>query len=170
MCIPLFAWAEENVLWYGKPAVEWVDALPLGNSRLGAMVYGGVAEEELQLNEETFWGGGPHSNNSPTALENLPAVRRLIFEGKNKEAQDLMERTFRTRHNGMPYQTLGSLKLHFNHGGNATEYRRSLDISRAVATTIYKIGETTYHREVFSSFTDDVIIVRLTAAQAAVEE
>ena len=165
--IPLFALADENVLWYDKPAVEWVEALPLGNSRLGAMVYGGVAEEELQLNEETFWGGGPHSNNSATALENLPAVRQLIFEGRNKEAQALMERTFRTKHNGMPYQTLGSLKLRFDHSGNATEYRRELDISRAVATTIYKIGETTFRREVFSSFTDDVVIVRLTADKSA---
>lgn len=124
---PLFAFADDFELWYDKPAVNWVEALPLGNSRLGAMVYGGVENEELQLNEETFWGGGPHSNNSATALENLPAVRQLIFEGKNKEAQDLMERTFRTKHNGMPYQTLGSLKLCFNHGGNAMEYRRSLE-------------------------------------------
>ena len=164
---PLFAFADDCELWYDKPTVNWVEALPLGNSRLGAMVYGGVENEELQLNEETFWGGGPHSNNSATALENLPAVRQLIFEGKNQEAQNLMERTFRTKHNGMPYQTLGSLKLCFNHGGNATEYRRSLDIGRAVATTIYKIGETTYRREVFSSFTDDVIIVRLTADKSA---
>ena len=138
--IPLFALADENVLWYDKPAVEWVEALPLGNSRLGAMVYGGVAEEELQLNEETFWGGGPHSNNSATALENLPAVRQLIFEGRNKEAQALMERTFRTKHNGMPYQTFGSLKLRFDHSGNATEYRREVDISRGGGTSIYKIG------------------------------
>ena len=88
--------ADDLCLWYSRPATIWEEALPVGNSRLGAMVFGGVADEELQLNEETFWGGGPHNNNNPAARENLDRVRQLVFEGKNGEAQKLIDRTFRT--------------------------------------------------------------------------
>ncbi|MGN0281782.1 MAG: glycosyl hydrolase family 95 catalytic domain-containing protein [Prevotella sp.] len=167
--LTLCAYADELKLSYSRPAAIWEEALPVGNSRLGAMVYGGVAHEELQLNEETFWGGSPHHNNSPTALENLPEVRRLVFAGKNREAQALIEKTFRTRHNGMPYQTLGSLKLDFAHQSDAAAYHRELNLANAVAVTTYKVGNITYRRELFASFTDDVIIMRLTAdAKSAV--
>lgn len=155
--------ADELRLRYSRPATIWEEALPLGNSRLGAMVYGGITTEEIQLNEETLWGGGPHTNNSPTALEHLPEVRRLIFEGKNREAQDLMEKSFRTPHNGMPYQTIGSLKLDFHHEGAAEDYHRDLNLANAVATTTYRIDGVNYRRELFASFADDVIILRLTA-------
>ena len=165
LCIAMGMEADNLKLWYAQPAQKWVEALPLGNGRLGVMTFGGTAVEQLQLNEETFWGGSPHRNDSPTALEQLPRVRQLIFEGHNAEAQSLMERTFRTERNGMPYQTLGSLMLHFPGHEAATDYRRELDLKRAVATTEYKIGETTYRREVFSSFVDDVVVVRITADQ-----
>lgn len=155
--------ADEVKLNYSHPAKIWEEALPLGNSHLGVMVFGGVPQERLQLNEETFWGGGPHTNNSPTALANLPKVRQLIFDGKNKEAQDLMEKTFRTKHNGMPYQTIGSLYLDFSNQGKVEDYHRDLDISKAVATTTYKAGGVSYKREAFASMTDNVIIMRLTA-------
>lgn len=105
--------AKELKLWYAQPAEKWVEALPLGNSRLGVMVYGNPTHEELQLNEETVWGGGPHRNDQPNALAALPKVRQLIFDGKNEEAQHLIDETFRTPQNGMPYQTIGSLMLHF---------------------------------------------------------
>lgn len=155
--------AEDLRLWYKQPATTWVEALPLGNSRMGVMVYGGTATEELQLNEETVWGGGPHRNDNPNALAALPKVRELVFAGKGREAQELMEKEFRTQRNGMPYQTIGSLMLHFPGHELVTDYYRDLDLNRAVATTRYRVNDVNYTREVFSSFTDNVVIVRLTA-------
>ncbi len=158
-----FAKADDLKLWYAQPAKEWVEALPLGNSRLGVMVYGNPVNEELQLNEETVWGGGPHRNDQPNALKSLPEARRLIFEGKTLEAQHLIDKEFRTPQSGMPFQTIGSLKLQFPGHESFTDYYRDLNIEQAVATTRYKVGEVQYTREVFTSFTDNVIIVRLTA-------
>jgi alpha-L-fucosidase 2 len=153
-------------LWYAQPAGQWVEALPLGNSRLGVMVYGNPVHEELQLNEETVWGGGPHHNNRPDALKALPEVRRLVFEGKNEDAQKMIDNEFRTLQSGMPYQTIGSLMLRFDGHDRYTDYYRDLNIEKAIATTRYKVGEVTYTREIFASFTDHVIIVRLTADEA----
>lgn len=148
---------------YKQPAHEWVEALPLGNSRLGVMVYGGPLEEELQLNEETVWGGGPHRNDNPDALKALPEVRRLLFEGKDKEAFNIINNEFRTPRNGMPYQTIGSLKLHFPGHDAYSDYNRELDIEKAVATTTYKVNRVVYTRELFTSFADNVVIMRITA-------
>lgn len=155
--------AEELKLWYAQPAEKWVEALPLGNSRLGVMVYGHPANEELQLNEETVWGGGPHRNDQPNALKALPEVRNLVFAGKNKEAEDMINREFMTPQNGMPYQTIGSLMFHFSGHEKYTDYYRDLNIGNAVATTRYKVEGVTYTREVFASFTDQVIIIRLSS-------
>lgn len=157
------AYCGELKLWYSQPAKEWVEALPLGNSRLGAMVYGYPSQEELQLNEETVWGGGPHNNNNPDALKYLSEVRKLVFEGKSNEAEEIMNKEFRTPQNGMPYQTIGSLFLHFPGHENYSDYYRELNIEKAVATTRYKVNDVTYTREVFTSFTDNVIMIRLTA-------
>ena len=97
-------------LWYNQPAKQWVEALPIGNGRLGAMVFGNPAQEEIQLNENTVWAGQPYRNDNPDAKEALPKVRQLIFEGKYKEAQDLVNRKFISRNSqGMPYQTVGNL-------------------------------------------------------------
>ena len=159
----LFAAADELKLWYAQPATEWEEALPVGNSRLGVMVYGDPANEELQLNEETVWGGGPHRNDRPDALKALPEVRKLIFAGKNQEAEDLINKTFLTPQHGMPYQTVGSLMLHFPGHENYTDYYRDLNIEKAIATTRYKVAGVTYTRELFASFTDHVIIMRLTS-------
>ncbi len=161
--IILFAEAKELKLWYAQPAEKWEEALPLGNSRLGVMVYGNPAHEELQLNEETVWGGGPHRNDQPKALMALPEVRKLIFEGKNKEAERMIDETFRTPQNGMPYQTIGSLMLHFAGHEMYSDYYRDLNISNAIATTTYKVNGVTYTREIFTSFTDNIVIVRLSA-------
>ena len=155
--------AEDLKLWYKQPAKAWEEALPLGNSRLGLMVFGGVPQEEFQLNEETMWGGGPYRNDNPQALSKLPEVRTLIFDGKGREAQTMMEKYFKTPRNGMPYQTIGSLKLDFQNQENFYDYYRDLDLKRAVATVRYKVGDVTFTREVFVSFTDNVIIVHLTA-------
>ncbi len=161
-------WADGLKLWYKHPARIWVEALPLGNSNMGVMVYGGTAMEELQLNEETMWGGGPHRNNNPKALQALPKVRKLIFENRGMEAQKLIDTTFYSGRNGMPYQTIGSLLIEqFGHE-KATDYYRDLNLERAVATTSYKVDSVTYRREIFASFADKVIIVRLTADRPGV--
>ena len=150
-------------LWYKQPAGTWVEALPVGNSRMGAMVYGGTAREELQLNDETMWGGSPYRNDKPEALESLPQVRELIFAGKNMEAQDLIQENFYAGKHGMPYQTIGSLIIETPGHEKVTDYYRDLDLERAVATTRYKVDGVTFQREVFASFPDKVVVVRLTA-------
>ena len=122
-------------LWYSRPAQNWTEALPVGNSRLGAMVYGGTEHEEIQLNEETFWAGGPYDNNNPNALYVLPIVRQLIFEGKNREAQRLIDANFLTRQHGMSYLTMGSLRLDFPGHDGATGFYRDLNLEDATATT-----------------------------------
>lgn len=155
----------ELKLWYDQPAGIWEEALPLGNSRLGVMVYGVPEREELQLNEETIWGGGPYRNDRPEALEVLPEVRKLIFEGKNREAEQLINQNFFTRAHGMPYQTAGGLFLNFPDHAGYENYYRELDINRAVAKTTYTVNGVDYEREVFSSFADDVIVMRITASQ-----
>ncbi|MDR1747009.1 MAG: glycoside hydrolase family 95 protein [Tannerella sp.] len=158
--------ADDLKLWYKQPAKEWVEALPLGNSRLGVMVYGGTADEELQLNEETVWGGGPHRNDNPNALAALPEIRRLVFEGKDEAAFKMIKDNIMSPRNGMPYQTIGSLRLHFDGHEKAANYRRELNISNAVATTSYEVDGVNYTRELFTSFTDNVVILRITSDQA----
>ncbi len=162
-CICLTMTANDLKLWYSRPAKSWTEALPLGNSRLGAMVFGGAEREELQLNEETFWAGGPHNNLNPNGREALPKVRELVFQDKFKEAQDLIDRNFTTPQNGMRYLTLGSLFLNFPGHEQPTGYYRDLDIEKAVATTRYQVDGVTYTRTAFASFTDNVIIVRIEA-------
>lgn len=161
--ITISVWSQEHKLWYSEPAKEWVEALPIGNGRLGGMIYGIPDKEQIQLNEETIWGGGPHNNNNPEALNNLPEVRRLIFNEENLKAQQLIDKTFRTPHNGMPYQTIGSLFISFSGHDNFTDYYRDLNLSDAIATTKYKVNGVTYTREVFSSFTDNVIVMKISA-------
>ncbi|WP_342988070.1 MULTISPECIES: glycoside hydrolase family 95 protein [Bacteroides] len=155
--------ADELKLWYSRPAAVWTEALPLGNSRLGVMVYGGTDDEELQLNEETMWGGGPYRNDNPKALKALPQIRQLVFERRYREAQAMVAQNFETPRNGMPYQTIGSLMLHFPGHESATDYYRDLDIEKAIATTSYRVRGVNYNREIFTSFVDNVIVVRLTA-------
>lgn len=159
----LSAHAQNLKLWYQQPAKTWVEALPVGNSSMGAMVYGGTLREELQLNEETLWGGGPYRNDNPKALESLAEVRNLIFSGKTMDAQNLIDQTFYTGRNGMPYQTIGSLIIEAPGHEKAKNYYRDLDLERAVATTRYQVGGVNFQREVFASFPDRVIIVRFTA-------
>ncbi|MCH5175794.1 MAG: glycoside hydrolase family 95 protein [Prevotellaceae bacterium] len=158
--------AEDNDqrLWYTRPASCWLEALPLGNSRMGAMVYGGTEVEEVQLNEETFWSGGPHNNNSATALSHLEEVRRLIFEGKEKEAEDIINREFAKGPHGMRFLPLGSVKMDFGHR-DATEYVRELDLSRGVSTTTYVCGNVRYTRQAVASLADGVVAVNVRAGK-----
>lgn len=170
-CICMQAQAENHDhqtalrLWYSTPAKHWTDALPLGNSRIGAMVYGGIEKEEIQLNEETLWAGGPNRNENPLALQNLQKARELTFKNKSYEAQLLIDSTFYTERNGMPYLSVGSLLIEGESAPFVSAYERELDIERAVATTRYLFKGVHYKREVFTSLTDHVLIVRYTADQ-----
>ena len=156
----------EYKLWYDQPAQVWTEALPLGNGRLGAMVYGNPAIEQIQLNEETIWAGSPNSNANPEALLYIPKVRELVFAGKYLEAQDLAtEKVMSNTNSGMPYQTFGDLRIAFPGHSGYTDYYRDLNLDSACATVRYKVDGVTYNREIFTSFTDQVIIVRLTASK-----
>ena len=158
--------SQDLKLHYDREASLWVEALPIGNGRLGAMVYGGTRHEELQLNEETVWGGSPHNNVNPYNKEGLDSIRQLLFAGQNVKAQELCGRYISAKGiNGMPYQTVGSLHLDFPFEGEVTNYYRELDIDRAVTTTRFTVDGVQYEREAFSSFEDDLIIVRLTASE-----
>ena len=159
----VMAKADDLKLWYKQPAKVWTEALPLGNSRLGAMVYGGVVNEQIQLNEETVWGGGPHRNDSPKALGVLPTVRELLFSGREKEAEKMIADNFFTGQHGMPFQTIGSLMLEFDGHADYSDYRRELDLEKAIASVRYKIGEVNYIRTMFTSLADNALIVRIEA-------
>jgi alpha-L-fucosidase 2 len=150
-------------LWYQQPAKKWVEALPVGNGRLGAMVFGGVADERLQLNESTLWSGGPKDWNNPAARNVLPQVRAAVFAGRYAEAEALCKKMQGPY--TQAYQPLGDLRLEFSGLENPTGYERSLDLDRAVATVRYHAAGANFTREVFSSFPDQVIVVRLTCDQ-----
>ena len=155
---------DELLLWYDKPAVEWTDALPIGNGRLGAMIFGGTASEQLQLNEDTLYAGSPYDPNNPDALKALPEARRLIFAGRYKEAHDLVGAKMMAHPiKQMPYEPVGDLRLNFPGHENATDYRRQLDLNTAIAKVSYKIGSTPFWRDVFASPIDQVIVVNLGA-------
>ena len=156
--------AETLSLWYRQPATNWVSALPVGNGRRGAMVFGGIATEKLQLNEDTLWAGGPYDPDNTNALAALPEVRRLIFEGKYAEAQKLAGQKMMAKPlRQMPYETPGDLYLNFPTNAAVEDYRRDLNLDTAVASVIYISGGVKFTREIFSSPVDQVIVVRLTA-------
>ena len=153
-------------LWYRQPAKEWTEALPIGNGRLGAMVFGGVERERLQLNEDTLWAGGPYNADNTNALAALPEVRQLIFDGKYDEADKLISQKMMGIPRGqMQYQTVGDLFLNFPATATVQNYRRDLNLDAAVATVGYTANDVTFTREVFSSPVDQVIVVRLTASK-----
>jgi len=155
---------ELNRLWYDKPAAKWEEALPVGNGRLGAMVFGGLATERLQLNEGTLWAGGPYDPVNPEARAALPEARRLIAEGRYKEADGLLSAKVMARPlHQMPYQTVGDLLLAFPETGAPADYRRVLDLDTATASVSYTHEGVRFTREVFASAPDNVIAVRLTA-------
>jgi alpha-L-fucosidase 2 len=153
-------------LWYDKPANEWLEAIPLGNGRLGGMVFGGVATETVQLNEDTLWAGGPHDYSRPKGKDCLDEAQRLVFAGEWKKAQDLLDDEFFGRPNCQAmYQPVGQLELKVPAPGDVTDYVRTLDLDTAIATTRYSAGGVTYSREVFASFPSQTIVMRLTADQ-----
>ncbi|MBP5514054.1 MAG: glycoside hydrolase N-terminal domain-containing protein [Bacteroidaceae bacterium] len=157
--------AQDNTekLWYDTPAKIWLEALPIGNGRLGGMVYGGTQEDEVQLNEDTFWSGGPHDNNSTTSLDHLDEVRNLIFNDKDAEAAKLIDQQFIKGPHGMKYLTLGSLKL--THEGitpeNVGNYKRELDLQTALSTVIFEQNGHHYRRTTFATMADNIIVMHL---------
>jgi alpha-L-fucosidase 2 len=157
--------AGDLALWYDEPAGDdWLRALPLGNGRLGAMVFGNPGTERLQLNEDTIWAGGPHDSANPEALAALPEVRRLVFEDRWVEAQDLVNQHMLSRPVGqLAYQTVGNLRLTTDGTSGATEYHRQLDLTTATALTSFVVGGVHYRRETFVSSPDQVVVMRLTA-------
>jgi len=152
------------MLWYKGPAKQWVEANPLGNGRLGAMVFGGTENERVQINEDTLWFGEPHDYSHAGAAEVLPELRRLLFEGKQREAERLaMERFMSVPLRQTPYQPCCDLLLAFPGHRDVSGYRRELDIDRAVSTVTYEVDGVGFTREVFASHPDDVIVVRISA-------
>ncbi|MRT93794.1 glycoside hydrolase N-terminal domain-containing protein [Ancylomarina sp. 16SWW S1-10-2] len=153
-------------LWYDAPAADWNEALPIGNGRLGAMVFGIPDHENIQLNEGSLWSGGPSRNDNPNAKESLGKIRELLFDGKYKEAHNLANAKFITKiSNGMPYETVGNLRLNFAGHKEFSNYYRDLDIENAIAKTRYTVDGIEYKREVFTSFADQVIVIKLTASE-----
>lgn len=151
-------------LWYRKPAAQWVEALPIGNGRLGAMVFGGINQEELQLNEDTLWAGGPYDPVNPEAKAALPEARRLIFDGQYTAAAKLIgARIMAKPLHQMPYETLGSLLLTFPDTKSVKNHRRDLDLDTAIATVSYSANDVKFRREFFSSPVDQVVVARFTA-------
>lgn len=158
--------AADPVLWYRHPAQRWGDALPVGNGRLGAMVFGGVQKERIQLNEDTVWNGKKRDRVNPEALKALPEVRRLLFAGRPLEAVALEDRKLMGMPNRQPpYQPLGDLILEFPNQVDAAEYRRELNLSTGIVRVSYRIGEVTYSREVFASAPDQAVVVRISSGK-----
>lgn len=177
--------SSNTMLWYRQPAKKWTDALPIGNGRLGAMVFGNTANERIQLNEDTVWSGGPYDPTNPKGPEALPEIRRLVFAGENLRAHRLFGRTmFGLAIPQMQYQPLGDLWLTFAGQSQATEhqrqlatdqtvivpapmsdYRRQLDLDEAIVTVTYRIDGVTFSREIFASPVDQAIVIHLTADQ-----
>src|SRR5919199_1778560 len=150
-------------LWYRRPAANWNEALPLGNGRLAAMVFGGFPEERIQINEDTVWAGERRDRLNPEGARSLPEVRRLLFAGKPKEAEALADRTIIAVPRRMPpYQPLGDLILRFRGQEQPGDYTRELDLDSAVARVTYQSGGARFTRELFASAVDQVIVVRLT--------
>lgn len=159
--------AQQHKLWYSKPASHWLEALPIGNSHLGAMVYGGTDIEQMQLNEETFWSGSPHDNNNPNAKIAIKDVRKLIFAGKEEQADSIIGRSFFRGPHGQKFLPLGDLSLKFNYQSNSepTNYRRELNLGDALNTTSFEVDGVKYDRIVFASQADNAIVVQITASK-----
>jgi len=163
--------AQQNLkLIYNRPAENWNEALPIGNGKLGAMVFGGASQEHLQLNEETIWAGEPGNNVPKNTFDSIQKIRKLLNESKFQEAQNVSNRTYprqapKDLNYGMPYQTMGDLFLDFKGHENFKNYTRTLDIEKAITTVSYEVTGVTFKREIFSSFADNVIMIKLSSSK-----
>jgi alpha-L-fucosidase 2 len=167
-CLTGHGWASPKplALQYAQPAEKWTEALPIGNGRLGAMVFGGVAAERIQFNEDTLWLGEPHDYSHPDAAKYLPEIRKLIFDGKQKEAEAVVKQNcLSIPLRQLPYQPFGDLLLTVPGAEQAADYQRRLDLDEAVASVAYRVGDIRYTREAFASHPHNAIVVRLTASR-----
>lgn len=168
LCMPIFGQQTGDLkLWYDEPSGDvWENALPLGNGRIGTMVYGNVPHEIFQLNEHTVWSGSPNRNDNPNALEALPEVRQLIFDGQYKAAEKLADKKIITKKShGQMFQPVGNLELFFPNHNEFNNYYRELDISKAINKTSYKLNGVTYTREAFVSLPDRFLVIKISADQ-----
>ena len=171
MALPMQMMAKKTVtdnscrLWYNVPAKHWLEALPIGNSHLGGMVYGGIQDENIQLTEETFWSGGPHDNNSQKSLASLPKVRELIFNGRENEASDIINKDFVVGPHGMRFLPMANLHIRMQNQGKAELFERELDLKRAVTTTSFVLDDVRYTRTTFASLADGVIVCHIKASK-----
>jgi len=155
----------EMSLWFRQPASIWDHALPIGNGRFGAMVFGGVPQERLQFNEDTLWSGGPRDTTNPRALRYLPLIRQLLNEGQIARATRLAERHMMGEPMRVkPYQSLADVWIDFDHT-EVEDYRRELDLATGICRVQYRVGEVLFTREYFASAPDQVVVVRLTASE-----
>lgn len=158
--------SEPLSLWYRKPATEWVEALPVGNGRLGAMIFGGIERERIQFNESTLWVGEPRDYSHPGAAAHLDTIRQLLFDGRQKEAEELAMKEFMSIPlRQMPYQPFADLQFVFPATTQVSEYRRELNLAEAVARTSYRVGTVRFERDTFASNPDQVIVTHFTANQ-----
>ncbi|WP_189167851.1 glycoside hydrolase family 95 protein, partial [Sphaerisporangium melleum] len=160
--------AGDLALWYDRSAgTDWLRALPIGNGRLGAMVFGNVDQERLQLNEDTVWGGGPYDQSNTRGAGALGQIRQLVFQNQWSQAQSLIDQNMLGSPAGqLAYQTVGNLRMTFSGGSSASEYNRQLDLTTATTTTTYLQNGVRFRRETFASAPDQVIAIRLTADRA----
>jgi len=156
--------AKPLCLWYAQPAAKWTDALPIGNGRMGAMVFGGVFDERIQFNEDTLWTGFPHDYDRAGAHDHLAEIRQLLFDGKTKPAGEVTRNTFLSDPvRQKAYQPFGNLRLHFGGQGQVTDYRRELDLDAAMARTTFLLGGVRFERDVFASHPDQAVVIRISA-------
>ena len=165
LAIGLNADAQQYKLWYEKPATDWHEALPIGNSHMGAMVFGGTQREELQLNEETFWSGSPHDNNPTEARQYLEQVRQYIFNNEEEKAHELINKYFVKKPYGMKYLLLGSMTVDFPDVREVSNYRRELNLGTAMHEVSYVAGGVTYTRRTFASLADNVMVMHIKASR-----
>ena len=158
---------EKMQLFYESPAEKWTEALPVGNGSLGAMIYGGVAQEHIQFNEETLWRGEPHDYANEGAGDYLDEIRELLSEGKQREAQTLAQNEFMSDPlKQVHYQPFGDIYIDFKNHDNYSNYKRTLNLNNAISTVSYTVNNVKYKREVISSFPDKIIAINLTASKS----
>lgn len=152
------------LLWYRQPAQKWLEAMPIGNGYMGGMVFGGIQQERIALNESSFWSGRPHDYNDTNAIKYFPQIRDLVFAGKFQEAEKMADDHFW----GIPkaqqaYEPIGDLILKFNGPDNVQDYRRGLNMETGVARTTYRIGDALFTRDIFMSYPDHVLVVHISS-------
>lgn len=154
----------DMLLWYRQPAQKWLEAMPIGNGYMGGMVFGGIQQERIALNESSFWSGRPHDYNDTNAIKYFPQIRDLVFAGKFQEAEKMADDHFW----GIPkaqqaYEPIGDLILKFNGPDNVQDYRRGLNMETGVARTTYRIGDALFTRDIFMSYPDHVLVVHISS-------